>query len=184
MNNTSDLLNCNTITPYYLEVLIDIKFWVEGVAVCCTGIPGVVLNLIAICILSKRTSNKNNFNQLITTLIVFDTTFLLLTLFFPFDWRYRINAHFLYLIYPIRSCALSASTFMTVGIAHERYVAIKYPIYHRQIMAIEKFRRTKLMKYILSTAIWAIIFNIPTFFDLELTWRAPATMDTNHTNER
>ena len=179
MNESLDLLNCPTLTLRDLKVIGDFTFWVEGVAVCCIGIPGVILNLAAICILSARMSRKNNFNQMLITLFVFDTTFLLLTLFLPFDWRYRVNAYFLYLLYPIRYCAFSASIFMTVGIAHERYVAIKYLIHHRQTMESAKVRHINLMKYILSITVWAIIFNIPAFFDIELIWRAPVTTDSN-----
>ena len=74
MNESLDLLNCPNLTLHDLKVIGDITFWVEGVAVCCIGIPGVILNLAAICILSARVSRKNNFNEMLITLFVFESS--------------------------------------------------------------------------------------------------------------
>jgi hypothetical protein len=59
---------------------------------------------------------------------------------------------------------------MTVVVAHERYDAIKKPIQHRQSMRSAKFVRTKFLKYFLIVSLFAIGFNIPKFFEVELEW--------------
>ena len=73
--------------------------------------------------------------------------------------------------YPVWSISLTLSIFLTVGIAHERYIAIKYPIIHRQRMRSGKYRRITLMKYTVCVLLCAIIFNLPKFFEIEIDWR-------------
>ena len=85
---------------------------------------------------------------------MFDSVFLLSALIEAFRRNFRLytNIHILLfpkLLYPLRIISFTASTFMTVGIAHERYIAIKQPIRHRQAMSSAKFRRINLMKYII-----------------------------------
>ena len=119
MNSTIDLTNCNTITAREQEFVEYCNFWVGGVSACCIGILGVVLNLGAICILPARVTKKNNFNQLITSLFVFDTIFLLLNLGEVLDRSLGFANRtytilFPKLLYPLRSCSMTASIFMTV----------------------------------------------------------------------
>ena len=189
MNETVDQLICPNWTDRDYEIRDIFSFWVGGIAVCCVAVPGLILNLTAICVLSTRVSTKNNFNQLITSLFVFDSIFLLSALIEAFRTNFRLYTRihvilFPKLLYPIRIVSLTASIFMTVGIAYERYIAIKQPIRHRQAMRSAKFRRINLLKYILSTTACAIIFNIPKFFEVEIQWNASKITNTNNTEKR
>ena len=189
MNKTLDLLNCHTVTDPDWDLIHKCRFWVGGIAACCIGIPGLILNLLAICILATGVSKTNNFNRLTTSLFVFDTLFLVLSLGNVVNKSFGLVTRTYTILlpkflFPVRYCSMSASIFMTVGIAHERYIAIKYPIHHHQAMESAKFRRIHLMKYILSTVVCAIVFNIPKFFELELAWTTFASTATNHTTER
>ena len=64
MNETADQLNCPIWTKRDYDIRDIFSFWVGGIAVCCVAVPGLFLNLTAICVLSTRVSTKNNFNQL------------------------------------------------------------------------------------------------------------------------
>ena len=127
MNATGDLLNCPIWTKRDYDIRDVYSFWVGGIAVCCVAVPGLFLNLTAICVLSTRVSTKNNFNQLLTSLFVFDSVFLFSALIEAFRRNFRLytNIHIILfpkLLYPLRIISFTASTFMTVAIAHERYI--------------------------------------------------------------
>ena len=189
MNATGDLLNCPIWTKRDYDIRDVYSFWVGGIAVCCVAVPGLFLNLTAICVLSTRVSTKNNFNQLITSLFVFDSVFLLSALIEAFRRNFRLytNIHIILfpkLLYPLRIISFTASTFMTVAIAHERYIAIKQPIRHRQAMSSAKFRRINLIKYIISTTVCAIAFNAPKFFEAKVEWRPSTMANANDTRNR
>ena len=84
---------------------------------------------------------------------------------------YSLTMIFPKFTYPFWSISLTLSIFLTVGITHERYIAIKYPIIHRQRMRSAKYRRVNLLKYIVGVFICTMIFNIPKFFEIETGWR-------------
>ena len=99
------------------------------------------------CVLIKSASQTmNTFNPLIASLCGFDSVFLLLDLIDAFRKYFNFENSILiilfpHVIYPIRNVAFTASIFMTMAIAYERYSAIKYPIQHYQLLRSRKFRR-------------------------------------------
>lgn len=184
MNN-----NCPNWTKHDLELFNSCSFYVSGVAVTCVAVPGLILNVLAICILSTRFTTKNNFNQLVVSLFVFDSIYLFSWFVENFRRNFDLstNTHVILLpkiLYPMFGISLSASIFMTVAIAHERYIAIKQPFPHLQAMRSAKYRRINLMKYIFSTTICAIIFHIPKFFEVEIEWVAYKRISINETARR
>ena len=129
-----------------------------------------------ICVLIKSASTRRNiFNPLIASLCGFDSVFLLLELidafrkYFNFETQFQILL-FPHVVYPIRNIAFTASIFMTVAIAYERYSAIKNPIQHYQLLRSRKFRRNMLFKYISVVVIFAVVFNLPKFFETKIQW--------------
>ena len=139
MNDTFRLTKCPIWTYEDFELLDSFRFWVGGVLVCCVAVLGLALNLLAIGVLFRRFSAKNIFNQLITSLFLFDSIFLASQLINAFRWNFNLSTEthvllFPYFLYPMTSISLTASIFMTVGIAHERYTAIRYPTQHRESM--------------------------------------------------
>ena len=76
---------------------------------------------------------RNSFNLLLIALICFDSWYLFGMILETFRRTFRIytDAHtilFPYILFPAQFVAMSASIFMTVGIALERYIAVHYPI--------------------------------------------------------
>ena len=168
-------LYCPIWTKHDYELIDAFEYWVGGVALCCISIPGLLMNLMAIYILSTRTAMHSTFNSLLISLFVFDSMYLFFETIETFRRRFHLETriHTILLpkfIYPLTIISLSASIFMIVGIAHERYDAIKQPIVHRQSMRSAKFRRKKFVKYILIVCLCAICFNIPKFLEVELKW--------------
>ena len=152
---------------------------------CCVAVLGVVFNLTAIGVLFRRFSAKNIFNQLITSLFLFDSIFLASQLINAFRWNFNLSTEthvllFPYFLYPMTSISLTASIFMTVGIAHERYTAIRYPTQHRESMRSTTSRLMNMIKYIFLITIFAILFNIPKFLEAKINWiedRSVTTID-------
>ena len=176
-NDTSDYsIQCPTFTDHDEIVLTQFKYWIGGIGVCIVSMTGLLLNVVAILALLTRLSNHNNFNQLMVILFLVDSLYLILkiisTLQRQFGWKTRalvtIYPHF---TYPMSSISLTLSIFLTVGMAHERHVAIKHPIQHRQRMISAKFRRISLLKYMVSIILCAVSFNGPKFFEAELVWQ-------------
>ena len=176
--NSDDIssLKCPHLTNEDKQLYNSFSYWVGGVGICCVAIPGLCLNLIAICVLIKSASQtKNTFNPLIASLCGFDSVFLLLDLIDAFRKYFNFENSILiilfpHVIYPIRNMAFTASIFMTMAIAYERYSAIKYPIQHYQLLRSRKFRRKMLLRYISIVIIFAMVFNLPKFFETKIQW--------------
>ena len=79
---------------------------------------------------------------------------------------------------------MSASIFMTVAIAYERYVAIKRPIVHRQSLTSRRFRRRNLVKYIFCVITWSIILNVPIWLESEIQWENKDSVGSHNVTER
>ena len=179
LSSTSDdvsSLKCPHLTNEDKQLYNSFSYWVGGVGISCVAIPGLCLNLIAICVLIKSASQtKNTFNPLIASLCGFDSVFLLLDLIDAFRKYFNFENSILiilfpHVIYPIRNMAFTASIFMTMAIAYERYSAIKYPIQHYQLLRSRKFRRKMLLRYISIVIIFAMVFNLPKFFETKIQW--------------
>ena len=185
INNTSSL-NCPIWTPEDQKLIDQVEYWVGGIFVCCLSIPGMLMNFIAILALITKSSNHTTFNSLLISLFAFDSIYLFFETIETFRRRFKLESrlHTILLpklIYPLTIISLSASIFMTVGVAHERYDAIKKPIIHRQSMRSTKFMRKKFTICILIVCFFAIGFNIPKFFEVDLAWRCDETQITPST---
>ena len=130
---------------------------------------------------------KNTFNSLLIFLFCIDSFYLVIeevssiqtilaTTEENDDFITLLVPHFLY---PMESVSLTASIFMTVGIAHERYIAIKSPIKHRQSMRSNSARRIRLIKYIMIVIFCSFAINLPKFFEREIIWVVP-TVEHGH----
>ena len=183
-------LNCPIFTEEEQNIVDHFYFWVGGVGVCIVSCTGLFLNLTAICVLLTRLSKHNNFNHLIVILFVVDSLYLVLSVINTFRMEFGFKPRILTILFPkitfpMCTICLTLSIFMTVGIAHERYIAVKHPIIHRQRMISAKFRRISLMKYIVSVVFCAVAFNIPKFFEVELNWKnSTEVIDMNNTQYR
>ena len=176
VNNLSSDLICPTFTNETKYINEQLSFWVGGVMVCFVTCTGFLLNLITIYVLYNDSTLKNVFNLLFITLIINDNVSLLLMTFETFSTNLGLHSWIHDIVYPyftlpFISISLTAAIFLTIIIAHERYMATKYPISHRQSL-ISAFKRRKLfLKYILFVMVSTIIINLPKFFEAELIWK-------------
>ena len=87
---------------------------------------------------SYREDMRNSFNFLLIALISMDSCFLFLCLLEGVrkEASYVSNIQVLlfpHLLYPLISIVFTASIYMTVAIAIERYIAVHYPIDYSQV---------------------------------------------------
>ena len=174
MSGSSDV-NCPEFTEMDKYIVSIFRYWTSGVLLCSVGLLGLIMNMMAIFILSSRSANRIFFNKLLISLFIFDCIYLLMEIIDNLRSQFRVvtQVHKLlypYLLRPLMKVSLTASIFMTVAIAYERYVAIKRPIVHRQSLTSRRFRRRNLVKYIFCVIIWSIILNVPIWLESEIQW--------------
>ena len=73
-----------------------------------------------------------------------------------------------YFVYPMDKTSLTASIFMTLCLAHQRYVIIWIPGRYKSILALPKAKCKRTVSYIYSAITFAMAFNIPRYFCFEL----------------
>ena len=188
-SNISSGRTCPKLNDEDHNLIEAFEYWIGGVGVCTFAVPGMVFSFIAIFYLITKTSTRHNtFNSLLITLFSWDIIYLLCetleTLRRQFHLETRIHMILIpKFTYPLLFISLSASIFMTVGVSHERYAAVKKPILHRQFMQSAKFRRRKLLAYVLTVCILAVVFNLPKFFEVELEWENNTSLMKNGTDQ-
>ena len=161
-------------------------FWVKGILLFFVAIVGLILNIIAVHVLATRNSMKNTFNSLLICLFCVDSCYLIFTSVMCVQTLLHTtgkNDDFITLLvpdflYPIMSITLTGSILMTVGIAHERHLAIKSPIKHRQSMRSSRSRRSRLIKYVLIVTVCSFAINATKFLELKIEWKNPSTNTT------
>ena len=173
--NSTLLPNCAFYSEWDNILVRQIEYYVEGVILCILAVLGLLANTATLFILFKQKSSENTFSSLLICLFLFDGIILITGLLWSFQTYLKISSNaqiFLFpvLIYPLQNISMTASIFMTVAIAHERYNAIKEPVQYRQMMVDSKVRRNHFMKYIFSIILVSLIFNVPKFFESKVQW--------------
>ena len=159
-----------------------VNLLVNGVSTCIVVTIGVVLNCIAINIVWKNYERTNIFYRMLIYLLVVDICVLLtwinLSLFLAFEVRHPFILHMMpYFSYPSTHIAITASTFMTVAIAHERYLAVQHPLKYSEGMKSAKSTTNRLRIYLILVILISFGINIPHFMDLEVTYIDPSSID-------
>ena len=124
------------------KVLLDSKFWLEGVGVTTVGVLGVVGNAMTMLVLWRviRSKINVNFNKLLICLSVVDTLLILdfileISVMRVFNSRVAepmwYREAFPYLIHPARGILQTTVIFMIVAVSVERFRAVCYPLSHR-----------------------------------------------------
>ena len=153
-----------------IEDIENISFWIEGVFQLIVGIFGVIVNLAVIPILCNA-SMKSRFNRLLACLLVLHTIYICLSFTFYFGRTAIMGASggwftvfFSYVLYPLGPLILHSTTFFTVLMARQRYLAIRHPIEYRTSELNtnpSKHAATRLLLALITTA----IFVSPLFFE-------------------
>ena len=168
--------NCVAWNVEEMQLMDSFSFWLSGVAIFCFSVIGSILNLLAIRILIMKESMQNLFNHLLITLFCADTAFLSLNIIQSVLNKLVLSDYLYFILfptflYPFTWITMTMSILMTVAIAHERYVAVRYPIKHRLQEKSAKFRRRRLGKYVIINLILSILLNIPHAFEARFSWR-------------
>jgi hypothetical protein len=162
-------LSCPIFLAADLEFLEEFGFWVEGVVQTSLAILGIIGNVLASIILTRK-SMRNSFNLLLVSLACFDSTYLFGSILESFRKTFRLasTAHivlFPHLLYPFHQVAISGSIFMTVAIALERYIAVHYPLDYNQSLTDSGAMWRRVAKYLCPVFAMAVLFNCVKFFE-------------------
>ena len=116
---------------------------------------------------------RNCFNILIVVLTIVD---LLLCIFLMTDYTFAraFKLHtviytlmYPWFIYPLTNTLLSASIFMTVVLALERYIAVCHPLFHRDLVHTHSVGM-RVTLYTISVVTASITINIPKFYETKI----------------
>ncbi|CAB4057254.1 TAAR [Lepeophtheirus salmonis] len=150
-SNQSDFSvgNCPNFTDSEKIILSTVNFWMRGVSQTVIAILGIIGNVISSIIISRK-EMRNSFNLLLVSLAVFDSTYLFGSILESFREEFLMasDAHILlfpYLLYPLSQMAFTASIFMTVAIAWERYTAVHFPLDYNLAMNDSNAMRKRLV---------------------------------------
>ena len=130
--------------------------------------------------MSKR-DMRNSFNLLLVALACFDSVYLIgatlesvrRSFKSASDLQLRLFPH---VIYPSHGIALTASIFLTVGIALERYIAVHNPINYNRAMNDARATRSRVLRFLIPVLFCAFIFSVPKFFEAQVEiWEDPGS---------
>lgn len=170
------LLNCvNIMLKSDIKILMDWKWWLTGVVSTAILIIGFIGNVFAVIVLygPKMTSA---FNQLLITLCVFDTIFLvcnIATSLSSLGFKHDVMPVLTKCSDAVAHVSMCASVLMIVALTFERHFAICNP--HKYRIHLRTTPRWKhLAMYIAPVTIFSLFFNIPMFINLQRRWMTNA----------
>ena len=165
-------MTCDVFSESQAEFYEVFSWSIEGVVSIFISGLGILLNTIAIIILSNKRIGTSFFNRLLVCLAGMDNLFLFATIYNAVT-RIIIKSHsfhhlyiFVNIVYPARSILMCSSTYTTVCLSFERYTFLTKPIYHRTRHNTNTYSR--LVLYITAIVTLSFLYYIPRFFDLEL----------------
>ena len=154
--------------------LLNPKFIFEGVVLSIVGLLGTVGNAAAILYFGKSQRCKQTFYGLMLVLAIFDLL-LIISMFCIFslpqfsDSDTYKSSHLWYFqimvwvwVLPVAHICATGSTYLTVAVSVERYLAICRPLYHRTHSWPTHF-------FVIPILSFSIFYNVPKFFEMEST---------------
>lgn len=192
-NNFSEFHDCDDTN--YEE--FDLMFRIAGAIAyldIAISVFGIIANVLAICIFSKK-KFKSNFNNLLIALAFCDLSFLFFSIidcvaniFLDANGSSSTAIglisqahHFMApkFFYPFHNILLTISIFMTVSISIERYLAVFHPLVYRN-----RSYTWNLFCHILPVLLVSCLINIPKFFESQMIWNDDNTTSIEITDMR
>lgn len=150
------------------------RFVVHGVLLNGIGAGGLLGNALAVLVLS-RPQMRSSINCLLVGLAACDTALILtsvllfgLTAVYPYTGRlryyyYHVCPHLTPYAYPLANVAQTMSVYLTLIVTVERWVAVCHPFRAKALCTSSRARW-----YVLGTALFALAYNAPKFFEAEV----------------
>ena len=160
--NESDVLRSTIVfQSYFTSAMLHIT-----VAI---AVVGTLLNLIGVYILSSYKSMKDTFNRLLISLYCIDSLFLVIHIYLNVttidDETYNpeivVLSKWIRMLY---SFLFKCSIFLTVGVSHERYSAM------RSVQIGKDILRNRFLKYLVPVLAISVILNIPEYLETKMVW--------------
>ena len=158
--------------------MVEVLFYLSSTmhyVVITIAVFGILLNAIGAYILTSRKSMKNTFNRLLISLYSIDSLFLSAYIYINLTLTYVKSQHPIFTILSkfvkiFYSFAFKCSIFVTVGTAHERYIAMLYPATHVGNISSGRNLCIRLLKYLIPISLASMILIIPEYLENELIW--------------
>ena len=138
---------------------------------------GLILNVLGIYFLLSWPRREKLFNMLLSTLMIFDSVFLIFRILrsIQFLWLWNhftslsIKYHKLYntLVNAGQQFSLTSSIIMLIGLSHARVCEIKKHVEYSSIPLPWKIRQDHLIKYCSPIAFLTLILLLPVFLEIE-----------------
>ncbi|XP_043500458.1 FMRFamide receptor isoform X1 [Polistes fuscatus] len=172
-NETND---SNVPTECYQKInstgLFD--FIVYGILINFVGLCGILGNTISMVVLS-RPQMKSSINYLLIGLASCDTLLIIIAILifglpsiylytgYLFNYQFVVYPKIVKYLYPISCAAQIATVYLTLTVTIERYIAVCHPLKARSFCTCGRARLA-----FLSIVIFALIYNSPKFFEIEI----------------
>ena len=155
--------------------------------VISVAITGVIMNVTGVYILSSRKSMKNTFNLLMVTLFSIDSLFLLAYVYISLTLGLIKVNHPIHVIVSkciklFYSFAFNCSIFLTVGISHERFIAMHHPAIHSADMSTGRNQALRLLKYLFPITVTAVFLCVPEYLESEFVINSIASSNLQNTS--
>ena len=123
------------------------EFWCEGVLFSCLGLFGLISNMTSIMTLLSKDMRKHTFNKLLAALAVCDLMFIIFNVPIHANATFEFVSHwftestflshvYVNILYPMSAVSFCASTYMTLAITVERFIAVCRPHQYRNISQV------------------------------------------------
>ncbi|TRY77947.1 hypothetical protein TCAL_09774 [Tigriopus californicus] len=144
---------------------VDFPFYIEGLSIAIVGTFGLVINGVAIFLLTRQKTLRT-FHVLLVTLTMFDFLHIILSIacfslpkLSPW-YRNHVLIFIIPYLIPCAQITLASSSFSTVGLTIERYISVCWPYFCYRF-------RIRASYFIVPVITFSILYNVPRFFE----WR-------------
>ena len=153
--------------------MYDLILVLDGVVIPASTVVGILLNVIGMFFLCAGSRKFKVFSLLLTTLLAFDTIFLISGLMrkiehyiVPVSKKYLAIYHVA--IHSVIRCSAISSIFMVMVMSHARLWAIRKPFFHNSNILSWPERRNIWARYCIPVVIASAVLTLPVFFEFEV----------------